>query len=302
LVNESSLPLQSNRYSAPALLLISMTLWVAVEIVGSIATRELSIPQLEWLRYVFHLLLMVIVLGPRQGLGFVRTTRPVLQIVRSLLMVVMPVSFMLGVRAMPASQVLGIFWIAPVLVVVFSRAIGERATSLTWIAVLAGWLAALGLNRPSLASLNWSVGYPLAMAASFALYIVLTRVLDRTEGVLTNMFYSAAGVALALTPVLPSFWLRPSATAVMASAAVAIGGYAVLWTLNLALRVWPAPRTAAFLFVQVLIMRFVEVTDSRQFSSKSLWAASALVVASLYIESRNREAQQRAMNPSGDAS
>jgi drug/metabolite transporter (DMT)-like permease len=135
------------------------------------------------------------------------------------------------------------------------------------------------------------VVYPLAMAASFALYIVLTRVLDRTEGVLTNLFYSAAGVALALTPVLPSFWQRPSARAVMASAVVAAGSYVVLWTLNLALRLWPAPRTAAFLFVQALLMRFVEVADGRHFSSKSLWAATALVIASMYIESRNTEAR-----------
>ena len=49
-----------------------MTLWLAVEIVGGIAMRELPIPQLVWLRYIFHLLLMFIVLGPRQGLGFVR--------------------------------------------------------------------------------------------------------------------------------------------------------------------------------------------------------------------------------------
>jgi hypothetical protein len=32
-------------------------------------------------------------------------------------MVVMPVSFMLGARAMPAGQIMGIFWIAPALVV-----------------------------------------------------------------------------------------------------------------------------------------------------------------------------------------
>ena len=35
--------------------MLAMPLWVAVEVIGSVAARDIALPQLEWLRYVFHL-------------------------------------------------------------------------------------------------------------------------------------------------------------------------------------------------------------------------------------------------------
>jgi hypothetical protein len=78
--------------------MLAMTLWVAVEVIGSVAARDIALPQLVWLRYVFHLLLMSLVIAPRTGPAFVRTSRPVLHFARSLLMVVMPGSCILGAR------------------------------------------------------------------------------------------------------------------------------------------------------------------------------------------------------------
>ena len=269
-----------------------MTLWVGVEIIGSIATRDIPIPQLVWLRYVFHLLLMLIVVVPRAGSGFVRTRRPVLHVARSLLMVVMPGSFILGVRSMSMTQVMGIFWIAPLLVLLFARLIGERASSTTWLAVMTAWIGALGLYRPDIAAIGWAAIYPLSMAASFALYIVLTRVLDRTEGVATNLFYSAAGVAVVVAPVMLLIWRQPTLRALVASLTVGVVGYVVLWSLDLAVRMWRAPRTAVFLFSQILVAKFLSAALALDFNSKSLWLGTALICAAMYAEARSDDSQR----------
>jgi hypothetical protein len=231
------------------------------------------------------------------GTGFVRTRRPVLHLARSLLMVVMPVSYILGSRDVPGGPFMGIFWIAPVLVLVFARLIGERPSIITWGAVLAGWVAALGLYRPSIAAMGWPALYPLAMAASFSLYIVLTRVLDRTEGVWTNLFYSAAGVLVALTPVLPLVWRLPSPAALVVSAAVGTLGFVVLWSLDLAVRVWPASRAAVFLFFQIIVTKFAAAAAGGSFSGKSLWAGTILIGAAMYAEARwGGEARQESVS------
>jgi drug/metabolite transporter (DMT)-like permease len=254
--------------------------------IAGVATRDIPLTELVWLRYVFHLLLMFVILAPRTGTGFVRTRRPILHLARSLLMVVMPVSYILGSRYVPGGPFMGIFWIAPVLVLVFARMIGERPSLVTWGAVLAGWVAALGLYRPSIAAMGWPALYPLAMAASFSLYIVLTRVLDRTEGVWTNLFYSAAGVLAALTPVLPLVWRLPTPAALAVSAAVGTLGFVVLWSLDLAVRVWPASRTAVFLFFQIIVTKFAVAAVGGSFSGKSLWAGTLLIGAAMYAEAR----------------
>jgi len=236
-----------------------MTLWSLVEIVAALATREIPIPELVWLRYLFHLSFMLLVVAPIAGTGFIRTGRPVLQIFRSLLMLVMPLSFMLALPVMSAGQAFAEFWIAPVLVLLMAAAIGERASWLTWAAVVLGWCGAAITYRTALAGLHWSV-YPVIMAASFALYVVLTRVLDRTETLLANLFYTAAGVAIALTPVIPFIWQPPSLKVLAVCAAVGLLGWVSLWTLELSLRATSASWISPFMFAQIIaadVMRLV---------------------------------------------
>ena len=268
--------------------MLAMTLWVAVEVIGSVAARDIALPQLVWLRYVFHLLLMSLVIAPRTGPAFVRTSRPVLHLARSLLMVVMPGSYILGARFLSVTQIMGVFWIAPVLVVLFARTIGDRASPTTWAAVIAGWVAATGMYRPNPSAIGWAVVFPLAMAASFALYIVLTRVLDRTEGVETNLFYSAAGVVLAVAPAMLLLWEQPTRRALAASLAVGVVGYVVLWSLDLAVRAAPPSRTAVFLFFQVLVVKFLTAAGNFDFRSRSLWLGTALICAAMYAEARSQ--------------
>ena len=270
-------------------MMLAMALWVVVEAIGGVASRDISLLQLVWLRYIFHLLLMFAVIAPRQGTGFVRTQRPVLHVVRSLLMVVMPGSFILAIRWLPLSQVMAIFWIAPLLVLLFARAIGDRPSPATWIAVFVGWAGAAGIYRPGVAALHWAAIFPLAMAASFALYIVLTRVLDRTEGVATNLFYSAAGVAVAIAPAMVLVWRQPSPLALLSALGVGVVGYMVLWSMDLAVRAWPPSRTAVFLFFQVIVARFLTAAVDLEFSSRSLWMGTALICAAMYMETRHAQ-------------
>jgi drug/metabolite transporter (DMT)-like permease len=123
-----------------------------------------------------------------------------------------------------------------------------------------------------------------------ALYIVLTRVLDRTDGVLTNLFYSAAGVLLALTPAVPFFWQTPSKRALAIAAVVGVLGFAVLWLLDLALRVWSAPRTAVFLFFQIVAATLVDAVAHQRFTGASLWVGTLVLALAMYVETRRKPA------------
>ena len=51
-------------------------------------TRFYPINLVVWARFTFHLLLVVVVLGPRYGLALVRTARPGIQIMRGLLLAI----------------------------------------------------------------------------------------------------------------------------------------------------------------------------------------------------------------------
>jgi drug/metabolite transporter (DMT)-like permease len=268
----------------PALLMMTaMTLWVVVEIVGSVATRDMPIAELVWLRYVFHLLFMLIVLAPRFGIGYLRTRRPWLQLGRSLLMVIMPGSFVLGIRTMSSGEIMSVFWIAPVMVPWLALAIGERARMPTWAAVVLGWVGAALTYRLASRTFGANVVLPLAMAGSFAIYVVVTRVLDRSEAVLTNLFYTALGVVLVLTPLMAFVWQRPSLTALAASCAVGVIGWFTLWTLDLSLRAAPASWSAPFMFFQVVVTEAVRMLGLHALPRPSQLAGLVLIGAALVI-------------------
>ena len=241
----------------PVLLMsISMVLWVAIDVFAAGLLRESPIPQVVWLRYLFHIGLMIAVLGPTAGLSFVRTSRPALQLSRSLLMLVMPLSFWLAREWGSVPDVMGVFSLGPAVVVIGVPLIMAGRSRRALFAALLGWLGTVVIYSPSFHS--WpSMLAGLAMAVSLGSYILLTSVLDRTEGVLTNLFWSALGVFIVLTLALPLHWQPISIQGVVTAMIVAIAGWVTLAAMDLALRRWPPTALASLLFIQPVLDVFV---------------------------------------------
>jgi hypothetical protein len=238
----------------PALIGWAMVMWVVTEIAGARTIGgAFPIPQIVWLRYTFHLALMCLIFGIPRRFDFLRTERPWLQLFRSFLMLVMPLSFALAVQGGRWREVFGVFWIAPILVVAFGALAGERASRFVWLTTILAWLGVIAIYRPSISSLGLATLPTLAMAASFAGYVALTRVLDRTESLLTNLFYSAVSVFVVLTIALPWYWRPLTVRGLIGGFALAVCGWIALCLMDLGLRRDTAARLAPFLFLQVVI-------------------------------------------------
>jgi drug/metabolite transporter (DMT)-like permease len=231
----------------------AMVMWLATEVIVSLGFRGTPIPQIVWLRYGFHVLLMVTLLGPPTRMSFVRTRRPGLQLIRSLMMLAMPLGYMLAARAARGSAVLAVLAASPLLVVTVARAAGETVPRWAVILSATGWIGALVLYRPDLLAMGWGALAAAGMASSYSAFVVLTRVLDRTEGLLTNLFHCALGVFVVLSLAAPWFWQPIGARELLAGAAVAVSGLIVLYLLELGLRRDTASRLAPFLLAQPLL-------------------------------------------------
>ena len=238
-----------------------MLLWLATELVASLTFRTTPLPQLVWLRYLFHLARMVMIFGVPSRFSFVRTSRPWLQLFRSLLMLAMPLSYGLAAQTARPQAVFGVFWVAPLMVIAMSALVGERVPRFAWVGGGIAWIGALIVYTPPVLLMSWAVFPALVMAASFSLYIVLTRVLDRTEPLLTNLFYSALGVFLALSIAMPWFFAPIGAREVVGGAAMAVCGWLGLWVVELAIRRELPSRLAPFLFTQVIVDVAARVVD-----------------------------------------
>ncbi len=197
---------------ALAWLVAVAVLWTAVETVAAPLLARLSPYQVVWMRYAVHLAVVWIIWGRGSLRSLARTRRPMLQVGRSALMIAMPASWATAVAlGTDPHDIMAVFWMAPLLMVAFAFALGHEPFRLwRWVAagaaVAGAWLASGAFRLPQAA--EWPL--PLAMAASFALYVVLTRSL-RNEPIEVNLFWTGAGVIVPLTLVMPFVWIAPSA-------------------------------------------------------------------------------------------
>lgn len=229
-------------------------LWALMEIITSYASMEYSLYQVVWVRYAAHLVFMLLVFAPRHGLQMVATRRLGLQLLRGVMMLVMPVSFIVGVNYMPVGNILAIFWLAPLMIVLLSMLlVKEGASWYYWLILLVGFGCILALTRPTLSGTGMGIVLSLAMGLSFSLYLVMTRLL-REESTLANLFYTAVSVLVLLSIGLPTFWQPVTLQGVVVMVANGLLGFALLWFLDKALELAPAAVVAPFLYAQMFWM------------------------------------------------
>jgi drug/metabolite transporter (DMT)-like permease len=86
---------------------------------------------------------------------------------------------------------------------------------------------------------------------SFAVYLVMTRRLTG-EAVRANLFYTAIGVFVLLTPVMPMVWVTPTVGDAVVLAGIGLVGLLTLFLLDRAVALAPLSTSTPFLFAHAL--------------------------------------------------
>ena len=119
----------------------------------------------------------------REGLGKLRTKRPILHITRVILSALGVQAFVMSLASgTPIWQVIALVMTSPIFVLIGAKVfLGETVTPVRWIA------AVVGLGGASIVADLWTTGlttamfYPVAAAVLWAASSLLTKVLTRTE-------------------------------------------------------------------------------------------------------------------------
>jgi drug/metabolite transporter (DMT)-like permease len=157
---------------------------------------------LLWVRYLCQALVMAGWLLRPGSDGF-RTAHPKFQAMRGALLLTTSALSFTGVQYMQVAEYTAINMLAPVLVTLLAAwLLKEQVSPLRWALVVGCFGGALIVIRPGSGIMGWPVVFPLAAAASYAVFQVLTSKLSSLESPTTTHFYTGAiGVAL-LTPLL----------------------------------------------------------------------------------------------------
>lgn len=227
-------------------------LWAIVEALGMFLPARYSPYQVVWMRYATHLLILAAVWGPRRRSGMVKTPRWKGQILRGLLMLAMPATFILAVGSMDMHTVWGIFWLAPLAAMAGAVFLFREKGSITvWAAALLGLAGTLFILRPAHSGSWQQVLLALGMTACFILYVLATRYMA-AENTLTSLFYTAFAVFLPLSIVIPQLWTPLTWKAAAVMAMIGLVGLALLFALDRALELAPITQVAPFFYSQAI--------------------------------------------------
>ncbi len=247
--------------------------------------------QVVWARYVSAFVLTLIVSNPLSHPGLLRTRRPFLQLLRSALLLGSTLFNFLAFRYLQLDQALSILFSTPFIVAILAGPfLGEWIGWRRWLAILVGFAGVLLVTRPGYGGIHWAALYSLASAVCYSVYIIITRILSRTESDQTTLFYSNLVGVVAMMPVLPFVWSMPEnwfliVLMVGFGAFGSFGHYLLIAGHRLA----PASILAPFMYTQLIWATLLGFLIFADVPNNWTLAGAAIVVASgLYLLYRER--------------
>ena len=221
------------------LTMLAMLCFAGMDAISKSLVVDYPVGQMMWIRYGL-LCVFALLVARRRGVRIaLRSERPWLQLVRSLVAVIEGATFVLAFRYLPLADTHAVAATSPLIVIALGVLfLGERAGLARWLAVAAGLVGVLLIVRPGFRTFDWPLLLPLAGAVLWAGYQILTRLAARHDQPDTALLWSAIVAFIATSFVGPFEWQWPTATAwtlmVVISFIGAIAHYALIWALDYA--------------------------------------------------------------------
>ena len=141
-------------------------------------------------RAVVGLMFTLVFVQLEGGWRTLRTRRPLLHMVRGLLIVVANMAFFLALASLPIAEAVALFFIAPLIITMLSTVfLGERVGLRRWLAVLAGLVGVVVMLRPGFEAVTLAAILPLFAALAYGAMQILTRRLGVTDKAGSLTFY-----------------------------------------------------------------------------------------------------------------
>jgi drug/metabolite transporter (DMT)-like permease len=252
----------------------------------------MSTLQVVWARYTGAFLFPFILSNPWTRPGLTRTKRPLLLLVRSMLLLASTLCNFAALRYLQLDEAIALIFSTPFLVAALSGPIlGEWVHWRRWTAIAVGFVGVLVVTRPGAGSFHPAALLSLSAALCYALYSISTRILARTDSNETTLFYSNLVGFLTLMPVVPFVWTTPGDPLVIALmvATGAIGSFGH-YLLIAAHRLAPAAVLSPFIYTEIVLVTALGFLVFGDVPNRFTLTGAAIVVASgLYLLHRERK-------------
>jgi len=236
------------------------------------------------------------------GFSGLRTNQLAANLLRGVLLAVASGVFLISVKFMAIADALAIFFIEPFILTAMSAIfLREKVGWRRWLAIAVGFCGALVVIRPNFAEIGAVSLLPLVTATTFAIYLMLNRVLAARDTSLVMQYTAGMGacaMTLAVfavsgyTEIAEFRWTLPTTplaiTLIGAVGLVSTFGHLAIVS---AFRLAPASLLAPFQYFEIVSGAVFGYIVFAEFPDLGKWIGFAIIIASgLYLLHRERQA------------
>lgn len=285
-------PREERRLYGFLLILAAITCFTAIDSSAKWLVRSLPPMEVVFIRFLGHLLMVLILYLPTYGLNLARSAAPRREIWRAGLLFSGTILNFFAVKFLPLATTSSIFFTVPLWVCALSiPMLGEKVGLRRWAAVVIGFCGVLIVVQPGFAGFHWATGLSVLAALSASLYFIETRRLAGVDATATQQFYVAFVATLVLAPFALFDWSWP-ATALdwFAFASIGFWGWLGHQLLIIAYRMAPASVLAPFGYLQLLPMTLAGFLFFGDRPGPWVFIGASVVIGSgLYVWYRERK-------------
>lgn len=196
---------------AIALMCLAVSLFPFMNAAAKLLAPDYPLIQIIWARLVGHLALAIVLFLPVRGLRLFASTRPWLQVGRSLVQFFSNATFVVGLVYVPLATASAIGFCAPFVVTALSVPfLHERVGWRRWSAVIVGFIGVLFIIRPGAPGELWAMLMILLSTLFYAIYQVLTRMVAPYDDAITSILWMPLLGAIVLSLVMPYYFVMPA--------------------------------------------------------------------------------------------
>ena len=256
--------------------------------------QSYGVVEIVWVRAVGQTVWMMLLLLPRHGWQVMRPRRPGLQLIRSGVLFIATLCFILGIKAVPLVTAHVVGFTAPMIVVALSAVfLAERVNAARWIAVIGGFVGVVIVLQPGMdAALPLSSLWLLVAAVCWSVVQILSRQIAAHDSAETTAIYTYAVALVATTPLIPGsldFTIAPNAGDWLAFLLIGLVGGVRHYCIIKAYALAPASIIAPFNYTELLGATLVGAIVFATLPTGATWLGALVIIAAgLYLAHSER--------------